>query len=80
MMTNLSISTRKPVLKSDDWLLGYFKVVTCCHCDQAVSKGSLDTFHYSRTFSLVFEFFSDVIRKIIEKTLFAKQPQKQSQG
>jgi hypothetical protein len=40
------------------------------------SKGSLDTFHYSRTFfCLVFELacgkqvFSDGIRKIIEKTL-----------
>ena len=27
MMTNLRISPRKLVLKSDDWLLGYFKAV-----------------------------------------------------
>jgi hypothetical protein len=49
---------------------------------EAVSKGSLDTFHYSRTFYSVWfsslpaasRFFSDEFRKIIEKTLPVKQP------
>jgi hypothetical protein len=37
---------------------------------EAVSKGSLDTLYYSRTFYSVWfsSFFYDEIRKIIEKT------------
>ena len=42
MMTNLSISARKLVLKSDDWLLGYFKAVTCCHCEESVSLSEVE--------------------------------------
>jgi hypothetical protein len=38
MMANLSISALKLVLKNDDWLLDYFKAITCCHCEPACGR------------------------------------------